>query len=149
MNLDGALLRLQALGNPAAKFDARQFNWFLPLVPIFRFVGWVKPALGQHYRRIGFFEGAKTWWSGARDVSFRQCAGDSSCNGINLRLVDGFKGVTEIRLATRAAKSTAPAHPYEGVQRSFPRGAKKRRYKVIAQSGRNRGPDLKTSQCST
>ena len=27
LNLDGALLRLQALGNPSAKFDARNFNW--------------------------------------------------------------------------------------------------------------------------
>ena len=39
LNLDGALLRLQALGNAAAKFDARQFNWLPSPVPISRSAG--------------------------------------------------------------------------------------------------------------
>ena len=45
LNLDGALLRLQTLGNAAAKFDARQFNWLSSPGPDIQ-VCWVSKTSG-------------------------------------------------------------------------------------------------------
>jgi hypothetical protein len=40
--------------------------------------------------------------------------------GLNLKIVDGFKGVTEIRLATESGEVDGSCSSYEGVVRSFP-----------------------------
>jgi tripartite-type tricarboxylate transporter receptor subunit TctC len=45
LNLDGALLRLQATGNPNAKFDARKFNW-LPSPGVDVQICWVTKKSG-------------------------------------------------------------------------------------------------------
>ena len=46
LNLDGALLRLQALGNPG-KFDARKFNWLPSPGPDIQSVRSASKAAGQ------------------------------------------------------------------------------------------------------
>ena len=67
LNLDGALLRLQALGNAAAKFDARQFNWLSSPGPDIQ-VCWVSKASGWS----SIFARAKVRRSGSRYFPFRQ-----------------------------------------------------------------------------
>jgi tripartite-type tricarboxylate transporter receptor subunit TctC len=51
LNLDGALLRLQALGNPAAKFDARIPSTGCVARAIFKSVS-RKRAAGKHHRPL-------------------------------------------------------------------------------------------------
>ena len=143
LNLDGALLRLQALGNPAAKFDARQFNWLSSPGPDIQVCwagkssGWssVTEALGSSKElKLGGLAPGTFPSDNARILQ--------AALGINLKLVEGFKGVTEIRLATESGEVDGSCSSHEGVQRSFPRELKSGDIKVIAQIGEKPLPGL-------
>ena len=129
LNLDGALLRLQALGNPAAKFDARRFNWLPSPGPDIQ-VCWVgKQSTWQSITEA--FSGSKELkMGGLAPGTFPSdnARALQAALGINLKIIDGFKGVTEIRLATESGEVDGSCSSYEGVVRSFPKGAQGRRY---------------------
>jgi tripartite-type tricarboxylate transporter receptor subunit TctC len=143
LNLDGALLRLQALGNPSAKFDARQFNWLPSPGPDIQ-VCWVGKTSGWSSITEAFGSSKELKLGGLAPGTFPSDNARilQAALGINLRLVDGFKGVTEIRLATESGEVDGSCSSYEGVQRAFPRELKSGDMKVIAQVGEKPWPGL-------
>ena len=143
LNLDGALLRLQALGNPAAKFDARQFNWLPSPGPDIQ-VCWVGRQSSWHSITEAFSGSKELKMGGLAPGTFPS---DNArmlqvALGINIKIVDGFKGVTEIRLATESGEVDGSCSSYEGVFRSFPKELKAGDIRVIAQIGEKPWPGL-------
>jgi tripartite-type tricarboxylate transporter receptor subunit TctC len=145
LNLDGALLRLQALGNPSAKFDARQFNWLPSPGPDIQ-VCWVSRASGWSSITEAFGSSKELKLGGLAPGTFPSDNARvlQAALGINLKLVDGFKGVTEVRLATESGEVDGSCSSYEGVQRSFSRELKSGDIKVIAQIGEKSWPGLES-----
>jgi tripartite-type tricarboxylate transporter receptor subunit TctC len=143
LNLDGALLRLQALGNPAAKFDARQFNWLPSPGPDIQ-VCWVGKVSSWTSISEGMGSSKELKLGGLAPGTFPSDNARviQAATGMNLKVVDGFKGVTEIRLATESGEVDGSCSSYEGVQRSFPRELKSGEIKVIAQIGEKPWPGL-------
>jgi tripartite-type tricarboxylate transporter receptor subunit TctC len=143
LNLDGALLRLQALGNPAAKFDARQFNWLPSPGPDIQ-VCWVGKVSSWTSITEGMGSSKELKLGGLAPGTFPSDNARviQAATGMNLKVVDGFKGVTEIRLATESGEVDGSCSSYEGVQRSFPRELKSGEIKVIAQIGEKPWPGL-------
>src|SRR5215471_14465722 len=97
LNLDGALLRLQALGNPAAKFDARRFNWLPSPGPDIQ-VCWVGKQSSWQSITEAFSGSKELKVGGLAPGTFPSdnARALQAVLGINLKIVDGFKGVTEI-----------------------------------------------------
>jgi tripartite-type tricarboxylate transporter receptor subunit TctC len=143
LNLDGALLRLQALGNPAAKFDARQFNWLPSPGPDIQ-VCWVGKASSWHSISEGLGSSKELKLGGLAPGTFPSDNARviQAAIKMNLRVIDGFKGVTEIRLATESGEVDGSCSSYEGVQRSFPKELKSGEIRVIAQIGDKPWPGL-------
>jgi hypothetical protein len=145
LNLDGALLRLQALGNEAAKFDARQFNWLSSPGPDIQ-VCWVSKASGWSSITEAFGSSKELKLGGLAPGTFPSDNARilQAALGINVKLVDGFKGVTEIRLATDSGEVDGSCSSYEGVVRGFPKELKAGDIKVIAQIGEKAWPGLES-----
>jgi tripartite-type tricarboxylate transporter receptor subunit TctC len=143
LNLDGALLRLQALGNPAAKFDARQFNWLPSPGPDIQ-VCWVGKQSSWHSITDAFSSSKELKMGGLAPGTFPSdnARALQTALGINLKIVDGFKGVTEIRLATESGEVDGSCSSYEGVVRAFPKELKSGDIRVIAQIGEKPWPGL-------
>ena len=143
LNLDGALLRLQALGNPAAKFDARIFNWLPSPGPDIQ-VCWVGKQSNWHSITEAFSGSKELKMGGFAPGTFPSdnARALQTALGINLKIVDGFKGVTEIRLATESGEVDGSCSSYEGVFRSFPKELKAGDIRVIAQIGEKPWPGL-------
>ena len=143
LNLDGAVLRLQALGNPAAKFDARRFNWLPSPGPDIQ-VCWVGKQSSWHSISEAFSSSKELKMGGLAPGSFPSdnARALQSALGINLKIVDGFKGVTEIRVATESGEVDGSCSSYEGVSRSFPKELKSGDIRVIAQIGEKPWPGL-------
>jgi tripartite-type tricarboxylate transporter receptor subunit TctC len=145
LNLDGALLRLQALGNPAAKFDARKFNWLPSPGPDIQ-VCWVGKQSGWHSIAEAFSGSKELKMGGLAPGTFPSdnARALQAALGINLKIVDGFKGVTEIRLASESGEVDGSCSSYEGVFRSFPKELKSGDIRVIAQIGEKPWPSLES-----
>jgi len=143
LNLDGALLRLQALGNPSAKFDARGFNWLPSPGPDIQ-VCWVSKQSGWTSITEAFGSAKELKLGGLAPGTFPSdnARALQAALGVNLKIVDGFKGVTEIRLATESGEVDGSCSSYEGVQRSFPKELKSGDMRVIAQIGEKPWPCL-------
>jgi tripartite-type tricarboxylate transporter receptor subunit TctC len=143
LNLDGALLRLQALGNAAAKFDARQFNWLSSPGPDIQ-VCWVSKASGWSNIAEALGSSRELKLGGLAPGTFPSDNARilQAALGINAKLVDGFKGVTEIRLATDSGEVDGSCSSYEGVVRGFPKELKSGDIRVIAQIGEKAWPGL-------
>jgi tripartite-type tricarboxylate transporter receptor subunit TctC len=143
LNLDGALLRLQALDNAAAKFDARQFNWLSSPGPDIQ-VCWVSKASGWASINEAFGSSRELKLGGLAPGTFPSDNARilQAALGINVKLVDGFKGVTDIRLATDSGEVDGSCSSYEGVVRAFPNELKAGDIKVIAQIGEKAWPSL-------
>ena len=143
LNLDGALLRLQALGNPAAQFDARQFNWLPSPAPDVQ-VCWVgkKSESSSITEAIGSSKELKV--GGLAPGTFPSDSARilQAALDINLKLVEGFKGVSEIRLATESGEVDGACTAYENIERSFPKELKNGDIRVIAQIGEKAWPGL-------
>jgi len=59
-----------------------------------------------------------------------------------MKLVDGFKGVSEVRLAMESGEVDGSCSSYEGVQRAFPKELQSGEIQVIAQIGESSWPGL-------
>jgi len=143
LNLHGALLRLQALGNPAAKFDARRFNWLPSPGPDIQ-VCWVGKQSSWQSITEAFSGSKELKVGGLAPGTFPSdnARALQAALGINLKNVDGFKGVTEIRLAAESGEVDGSCSSYEGVFRSFPQELKAGDIRVIAQIGEKPWPGL-------
>ena len=143
LNLDGALLRLQALGNPSAKFDARRFNWLPSPGPDIQ-VCWVSKQSGWTSINEALGSTKELKLGGLAPGTFPSDIARAlqTALGFNLKIVDGFKGVTEIRMAAESGEVDGGCSSYEGVQRAFARELKSGDMRVIAQVGEKPWPGL-------
>lgn len=143
LNLDGALLRLQALDNAAAKFDARQFNWLTSPGPDIQ-VCWVSKTSGWSSISEAFGSSKELKLGGLAPGTFPSDTARilHAALGINSKLVDGFKGISEVRLATESGEVDGSCSSYEGVVRAFPKEVKSGDIRVIAQIGEKPWPGL-------
>lgn len=143
LNLDGALLRLQALGNPAAKFDARQFNWLPSPGPDIQ-VCWVSKASGWSSIAEALGSSKELKLGGLAPGTFPSDNARilQAALGINMKLVDGYKGITDVRLAVDSGEVDGSCSSYEGVRRAFPKELKAGDIRVIAQVGDKPWPGL-------
>lgn len=143
LNLDGALLRLQALGNSAAKFDARQFNWLPSPGPDIQ-VCWVSKASGWTSIAEALGSSKELKLGGLAPGTFPSDNARTlqAALGINMKIVDGYKGVNDIRLAVDSGEVDGSCSSYEGVTRAFPKELKAGDIRVIAQVGEKPWPGL-------
>jgi tripartite-type tricarboxylate transporter receptor subunit TctC len=145
LNLDGALLRLQALANPAAKFDARRFNWLPSPGPDIQ-VCWVGKQSSWHSITEAFSGSKELKMGGLAPGTFPSdnARALQAALGINLKIIDGFKGVTEIRLATESGEWTDPALPMKASFVRFQTSSRLATSESSRKSARNRGRVWKT-----
>ena len=143
LNFDGALLRLQAFGNPSAKFDAREFNWLPSPAPDLQ-VCWVNKASGWRNINDAFGATKELKLGGLAPGTFPSDNARTlqAALGLNLRLVEGFKGVSEIRLAMESGEVDGSCSSYEGVKRAFPKELQSGEIQVILQVGETKWPGL-------
>src|SRR5688572_2151079 len=143
LNLDGALLRLQAFGNPSAQFDARQFNWLSSPAPDLQ-VCWVAKDSGWSSITQALGSSKELKLGGLAPGTFPSDTARilQEALGIKIRLVDGFKGVSEVRLATESNEVDGSCSSYEGVKRAFPKELEAGDIQVIVQIGETSWPGL-------
>jgi len=143
LNLDGALLRLQALNNPSAQFDAREFNWLPSPAPDLQ-VCWVSKESGWSSITQALGGSKELKLGGLAPGTFPSDTARilQAALGINMKLVDGFKGVSEVRLAMESGEVDGSCSSYEGVQRAFPKELQSGEIQVIAQIGESSWPGL-------
>jgi tripartite-type tricarboxylate transporter receptor subunit TctC len=143
LNLDGALLRLQALGNPSAQFDARQFNWLPSPAPDLQ-VCWVSKESGWISITEALGSSRELKLGGLAPGTFPSDTARilQAALGVNMKIVDGFKGVSEIRLATESGEVDGSCSSYEGVKRAFPKELQAGDIQVIVQVGETSWPGL-------
>src|SRR5688500_16961632 len=142
-SLYGGRLMLQASGNASAQFDARQFSWLswpardLQVCWVAKDSGWssITQALGgsKELKLGGLAPG--TFPSDTARIL-------QAALGINIKLVDGFKGVSEVRLAMEGGEVDGSCSSYEGVTRAFPKELQAGDIQVIAQIGESPWPGL-------
>jgi tripartite-type tricarboxylate transporter receptor subunit TctC len=143
LNLDGALLRLQALGNPSAQFDAREFNWLPSPAPDLQ-VCWVGKERGWSSIHEAFGGRRELKLGGLAPGTFPSDTARTlqTAIGLNIKLVDGFKGVSEIRMAMESGEVDGSCSSYEGVKRAFPKELQTGDIGVILQIGDAPWPGL-------
>src|ERR1044071_1331454 len=143
LNLDGALLRAQALGTEAVKFDGRRFNWLPSPGPDLQ-VCWVTRGSGWSSlaEAVGSSKELKLGGLGPGTFPSDNARLLQSALGLKLKLVDGYKGVSDIRLAAESGEIDGSCSSLEGVRRSFPEQLKSGEIKVIAQVDEKPWPGL-------
>jgi tripartite-type tricarboxylate transporter receptor subunit TctC len=134
LNLDGALLRAQALGTDAVKFDGRRFNWLPSPGPDLQ-VCWVTRASGwtSLAEAAGSAKELKLGGLGPGTFPSDNARLLQSALGLKLKLVDGYKGVSDVRLAAESGEIDGSCSSLEGVRRSFPEQLKSGEIKLIGQ----------------
>jgi len=134
LNLDGALLRAQALGTEAVKFDGRRFNWLPSPGPDIQ-VCWVTRGSGWSSLAEAVNSSKELKLGGLGPGTFPSDNARllQSALGLKLKLVDGYKGVSDIRLAAESGEIDGSCSSLEGVRRSFPEQLKSGEIKVIGQ----------------
>jgi tripartite-type tricarboxylate transporter receptor subunit TctC len=143
LNLDGALLRAQALGNAAVRFDGRRFNWLPSPGPDIQ-VCWVTRASGwtSLAEAIGSAKELKLGGLGPGTFPSDNARLLQAALGLKLKIVDGYKGVTDVRLAAESGEVDGSCSSLEGVKRSFPEQLKSGDIKVIGQVDEKPWPGL-------
>ena len=143
LNLDGALLRLQAFNNPSAQFDARQFNWLSSPAPDLQ-VCWVGKESGWTSITQALGGSKELKLGGLAPGTFPSDTARilQEALGIKIKLVDGFKGVSEVRIATESNEVDGSCSSYEGVTRAFPKELQAGDIQVIVQIGETSWPGL-------
>lgn len=144
LTLDGALLRLQALGNPGAKFDARHFNWLpspgvdIQVCDASKASGWtsIAEAIGSKKElRLGGLAPGVFPSDNARILQ-------AALPGINIKLVEGYKGINEVYLAAESREVDGTCGSYESVKRAHRKELDSGDVRVIAQVGEKPWPGL-------
>ncbi|HEY7164542.1 MAG TPA: tripartite tricarboxylate transporter substrate-binding protein [Candidatus Binatia bacterium] len=143
LNLDGALLRAQALGTEAVKFDGRRFNWLPSPGPDVQ-VCWVTRGSGWNSLAEAVSSSKELKLGGLGPGTFPSDNARllQAALGLKLKLVDGYKGVADIRLAAESGEIDGSCSSLEGVRRSFPEQLKSGEIKLIAQVDEKPWPGL-------
>ena len=134
VNLDGGLVRLQALGAKGIDFDAQKFNWLPAPAPDLR-VCWVTKASGWNSLAEAInpskpiILGGLTPGSAPSDTPRILKAALQ----LNMKLVEGYKGGADMTLAAHRREIDGGCFTYESTRHAFPGELKSGEIKIIAQ----------------
>ncbi len=143
VNIDGAVIRLQALGQPGVEFDARRFNWLPSPGPDIQSCwvtaqsGWTSIGQAMGSSRELILGGLGPGSFPTDNARILQAA-----LGLNMKLVDGYGGVNNVRLAAEGGEVDGSCSSYEGVRRSFAEQLQSGEIRVIAQVAEGAWPGL-------
>ncbi len=143
LNLDGGLVLLQALERPGIEFDARRFLWLPSPGPDVQICwataqsGWnsLADAIGANRPMILGATGPGSF--PANNARILQAA-----LGFNLNLIDGYPGISQVRLAAEQGEVDGACHAYESIKRAQASQLATGEIKVIAQVGERPWPGL-------
>jgi tripartite-type tricarboxylate transporter receptor subunit TctC len=144
-NWSGGLILQQLLGRPGIQFDARRFEW-------------VGVPIADHpvcvLGRTATVTSLAQWTSATVPVKLGATApGAPSADiprvlrevlGIPVRLVEGYKGLADVRLAIEAGEVAGTCLAWESVKATWPRETESGRVDPVLQVGPRRHPDLGT-----
>ena len=143
VNLDGGLVRLQALGAKGIDFDAQKFNWLPAPAPDLR-VCWVTKASGWNSLAEAInpskpiILGGLTPGSAPSDTPRILKAALQ----LNMKLVEGYKGGADMTLAAHRREIDGGCFTYESTRHAFPDELKSGEIKIIAQVSEKPWPGL-------
>lgn len=143
LNLDGGLVRLQALGAKAIDFDAKRFNWLPAPAPDLR-VCWVTKASGWSSLAEAvnstkpLILGGLTPGSAPSDTPRILKAALE----LNLKLVEGYKGGADMALAAHRREIDGGCFTYESTRHAFPAELKSGEIRIIGQVSEKPWPGL-------
>ena len=143
LNLDGGLVRLQALGGKGIEFDAKSFNWLPSPAPDLR-VCWVTKASGWSSLAEAvkstkpLIIGGLTPGSAPSDVPRILKAALE----LNLQLVDGYKGGADIAVAAQRRELDGGCFTYASTRHSFSAELKSGEIRLIGQVSEKPWPGL-------
>jgi tripartite-type tricarboxylate transporter receptor subunit TctC len=143
LNLDGGLVRLQALGAKEIDFDAKQFNWLPAPAPDLR-VCWVTKASGWNSLADAvnstkpIMLGGLTPGSAPSDTPRILKAALE----LNLKLVEGYKGGADMAIAAHRREIDGGCFTYESTRHAFPAELKSGEIRIIGQVSEKPWPGL-------
>jgi tripartite-type tricarboxylate transporter receptor subunit TctC len=143
VNLDGGLVRLQALGAKEINFDAQKFNWLSAPAPDLR-VCWVTKASGWNSLAEAvnaskpITVGGLTPGSAPSDTPRILKAALQ----LNMKLVEGYKGGADMALAAHRREIDGGCFTYESTRHAFPGELKSGEIRIIAQVSEKPWPGL-------
>jgi tripartite-type tricarboxylate transporter receptor subunit TctC len=143
-NWIGPLVLQQVLGNKAAKFDGRKFGW----------LGAPTPDSGVC--ALTQASGIKTlddWLKSKRPIKIGGTAPGSATDDVPrllraalalpMRLVEGYKGTSKIRLAAESGEIDGGCWAWESIKPTWAKGLQSGEVRIVLQSVEKSHPDLK------
>jgi tripartite-type tricarboxylate transporter receptor subunit TctC len=143
LNLDGGLVRLQALGAKGIDFDAQKFNWLPAPAPDLR-VCWVTKASGWNSLSEAVNSSKPITLGGLTPGS---APSDTprilkAALELNMKLVEGYKGGADMALAAHRREIDGGCFTYESTRHAFPGELKSGEIRIIAQVSEKPWPGL-------
>lgn len=143
-NFIGPLILQQALGNPAAKFDGRQFGW----------LGVPTPDSGAC--ALTKASGIKTigeWFAAKRPVKLGGTAPGSTTDdvprilaasiGLPIQMITGYKGTADIRLAADSGEIDGGCWAWESIKPTWAKGIEAKEVNLVIQTMLESHPELR------
>lgn len=143
LNLDGGLVRYQALGRQGVEFDAKQFNWLpspaadVSICVVTKESGWTSLAEAIKSSRQLKLGGIAPGTHPSDSARILQ-----TVLGLSVRLVEGYKGVADIKLAAEAGEVDGVCISYEGAKFAYAAQLESGDVRIIAQVSENPWPGL-------
>jgi tripartite-type tricarboxylate transporter receptor subunit TctC len=145
VNLDGSLVRLQALGAKGIDFDAQKFNWLPAPAPDLR-VCWVTKASGWNSLAEAVNSSKPITLGGLTPGS---APSDTprilkAALQLNMKLVEGYKGGADMTLAAHRREIDGGCFTYESTRHAFPGELKSGEVRIIGQVSEKPWPGLES-----
>lgn len=143
-NFIGPLILQQALGNPAAKFDGRQFGW----------LGVPTPDSGAcALTRASGIKTIGEWFAAKRPVKLGGTAPGSTTDdvprilavaiGLPIQMITGYKGTADIRLAADSGEIDGGCWAWESIKPTWAKGIEAKEVNLVIQTMLESHPELR------
>ena len=143
LNFDGGLVRLQALGQPGVQFDASRFNWLPSPAPDLQ-ACWVTKASGWSSLAQAIGSSKELKLGGLAPGTFPSDNARilQAALSLNIRLVDGYKGGADIRLAAASGEAEGACMSWEGTKMAYSTDLKNGDIRLIGQVAEKPWPGI-------
>jgi tripartite-type tricarboxylate transporter receptor subunit TctC len=143
VNLDGGLVRLQALGAKGIDYDAQKFNWLPAPAPDLR-VCWVTKESGWNSLADAVNSSKLITLGGLTPGS---APSDTprilkAALNLNMKLVEGYKGGADMALAAHRREIDGGCFTYESTRHAFPGELKSGEIRIVGQVSEKPWPGL-------
>ena len=143
LNLDGGLVRLQALGGERIEFDAKKFIWVSSPAPDLR-VCWVTKASGWRSLAEAVKSSKPLIIGGLRPGAAPSDVPRvlKAALQLNMQIVDGYKGGADIAVAAQRGELDGGCFTYASTRHSFSEELKSGAIRLIGQVAEEPWPSL-------